>query len=149
MNNVLLKSLAGAGLLVFSLTASAQDRDRDRNDDSYHSDRDAYFHGDRWRGQLFQRVREDVDHVRSVTWPGGGDEYRIGRTLDELNELQGKLANHVYDERELDDVIEALGRVASYNRMAPRDRDILNDDVARLREYREHHADWDRDRYEH
>jgi len=42
-------------------------------------------------------------------------------------------------------VIDALGRVASYNRMNPRDRDILNDDVARLREYRDHHADWMRD----
>jgi hypothetical protein len=147
MNSFLLKSLAGAGLLVLSLTARAQDRDRDRDDDSYHSDRDARFRGDRWRGQLFQRVREDVEHVRAVTWPGGGDEYRLGRTVEELNELQGKMANHVYDERELDEVIGALSRVASYNRMAPRDRDILNDDLARLREFREHHADWDRDEH--
>ena len=95
---------------------------------------------------MFERVREDVEHVRAVTWPGGGDEYRLGRTVEELNELQGKLANHVYDERELDDVIRALGRVTSFNRMAPRDRDILNDDVGRLREFREHHADWERDR---
>jgi hypothetical protein len=42
-------------------------------------------------------------------------------------------------------VIDALGRVASYNRMTPRDRDILDDDVSRLREYRDHHADWLRD----
>ena len=91
-------------------------------------------------------VREDVEHVRSTTWPSGGDDYRLDRTMEELNELQSKLANHVYDERELDEVITALGRVASYNRMAPRDRDILTDDVARMREYRERHADWDRDR---
>ena len=136
--------MAGAGLLVFSLTATAQDRDRDRDNDSYHSDRDTYFRGDHWRGRLFERVKEDVEHVRSVTWPGGGDDYRLDKTVAELNELQSKLANHVYDERDLDDVIETLGRVASYNRMAPRDRDILNDDVSRLREYREHHADWDR-----
>ena len=144
MKNVLLKSLAGAGLLVFSLGASAQDRDRDhdRDIDAYHSDRDARFHGDHWRGQLFDRVRDDVEHVRSVTWPDGGDNYRLDRTVQELNELQGKLANRVYDERELDEVIGALGRVASYNRMSPRDRDVLNDDIARLREYREHHADW-------
>ncbi|MGA2877402.1 MAG: hypothetical protein ABSG13_00460 [Bryobacteraceae bacterium] len=78
-----------------------------------------------------------MDHVREVTWPGGGDTYRLHRTVGELNELQGKLANHVYDERELDDVIDALGRVASYNRMPPGDRDILNDDLSRLRERRE------------
>jgi len=34
-------------------------------------------------------------------------------------------------------VIDALGRVASYNRMPPGDRDILNDDLSRLRERRE------------
>jgi hypothetical protein len=144
MKNILLQSLAGAGLLVFSLSAGAQDRDRDRDTDSYHSDRDARFHDEHWRGQLFDRVRDDVEHVRATTWPDGGDNYRLDRTVQELNELQGKLANRVYDERELDEVISALGRVASYNRMSPRDRDVINDDVSRLREYREHHADWGR-----
>jgi hypothetical protein len=142
MKGFFLSSVASAGLLVFSLSATAQDQPRDN--DSYHSDRDAYFHGDHWRGRLFERVKDDVEHVREITWPGGGDTYRLDKTVSELTELQGKLSDHVYDERELGDVIETLGRVASYNRMAPRDRDILNDDVSRLREYREHHADWDR-----
>jgi hypothetical protein len=93
---------------------------------------------------LFDDVRQDLQHVQSVTWPSGGDTYRLDKTMGELNNLQDKLGNHVYDERQLDDVIDALGRVASYNRMAPHDRDILNDDIARLREYRDHHADWDR-----
>jgi hypothetical protein len=145
MKNILLKSMAGAGLLVFSLTSvTAQDRPRDRDDDSYRSDREARFRAEHWRARLFETVREDVEHVRTVTWPGGGDDYRLDRTVSELNELQGKLANHVYDERELDEVISALSRVVSDNRMAPRDRDILNDDLSRLRDYREHHADWDR-----
>jgi hypothetical protein len=89
-------------------------------------------------------VRADVEHVRSVTWPGGGDSYRLDRTVDQLNQLQTKLADHVYDERDLDDVIGVLSRVVSDNRMAPRDRDILTDDLTRMREYRDHHADWDR-----
>ena len=61
-----------------------------------------------------------------------------------MNQLQSKLASHVYDERDLDDVIAVMSRVVSDNRMAPRDRDILSDDLSRMREYREHHADWDR-----
>jgi hypothetical protein len=136
----LLLSLAGAGLLAFSFngTALAQDRDSD----AYHQDRDAYFHGDNWHMRMFDRVRADVQHVQETTWPGGGDQYRLDKTMDELNDLQSKMANRVYDETELDRVIDELGRVASYNRMAPRDRDILSDDVARLREYRDHHADW-------
>jgi hypothetical protein len=140
--SILFSSVAGAGLLVFSLTAVAQDQPRD--DDSYHGDRDARFHDEHWRGRLFDDVRLDLQHVQAVTWPGGGDTYRLDRTVGELNDLQSKLANHVYDERQLDQVIASLGMVASYNRMAPRDRDILNDDISRLRDYRDHHADWDR-----
>jgi hypothetical protein len=148
MRSIWLKSLAGAGFLILTLTASAQDRDRDRDrdrdDDSYHSDRDGRFRDERWRGHLFERVREDVEHVRAVTWPRGDDQYRLGRTMEELNELQGKLANGVFDRHELDDVIGALARVVRDNRMAPRDRDILADDLGRLREYREHHEGWGR-----
>ena len=142
MKGILLSSVAGAGLLVFSFTATAQDRPRE--DDSYHSERDARFHDEHWRGRLFDDVREDVQHVQAATWPSGGDSYRLDRTMTELNQLQGKLANHVYDERDLDDVIGTLSRVVSDNRMAPRDRDILNDDLSRMRDYRDHHADWDR-----
>jgi hypothetical protein len=136
--NVLFGSLAGATLLLLSFAPSLAAQDRDE----YHHDRDAYFQGENWHQRLFERVREDVQHVQSVTWPGGGDQYRLDKTMDQLTDLQAKLANRVYDETELDRVIDTLGRVASYNRMAPRDRDILNDDIARLREYREHHADW-------
>jgi hypothetical protein len=144
MRKLLYSSMAGAGLFIssFAGTAAAQDRDPD----SYHHDRDAYFHEDHWRGRLFERVRGDVEHVRATTWPSGGDDFRLDRTMEELNELQGKMANHVYDERELDEVITSLGRVASFNRMNPRDRDILNDDISRMREFRDHHADWDRER---
>jgi hypothetical protein len=142
MKSILLKSFAGAGLLVFSLTASAQDRSRD--EDSYHADRDARFQDEHWRGRLFDDVREDLQHVQAATWPGGGDQYRLDRTVNELNILQSKLASHVYDERDLDDVIAVMSRVVSDNRMAPRDRDILSDDLSRMRQYRDHHADWDR-----
>ena len=140
--NILINGLAGAGLLVFSLTAVAQNRPRD--EDSYHSDRDARFHDEHWRGRLFDDIREDVQHVQAVTWPSGGDSYRLDRTVSELNQLQSKLASHVYDERDLDDVIGVLSRVVSDNRKTPRDRDILSDDLSRLRDYRDHHADWDR-----
>ena len=138
MRNILLSSIAGAGLLLFSFTALAAPQDSD----TFHQDRDAYFQGQNWHMRLFDRVREDVQHVQETTFPGGGDQYRLERTIGQLNDLQTKLANRVYDENELDRVIDTLGRVASYNRMSPRDRDILTDDIARLRDYRDHHADW-------
>ncbi len=142
MKSIVFKGLVGAGVLALSLTAAPQDRPRD--DDSYHSDRDARFHDEHWRGHLFEDVRQDLEHVRSTTWPSGGDNYRLDDTVAALNQLQGKLADHVYDERDLNNVIGVLSRVVSDNRMRPRDRDILNDDLSRLRDYRDHHADWDR-----
>ena len=62
MKSIVFKSLVGAGVLALSLTAAPQDRPRD--DDSYHSDRDARFHDEHWRGHLFEDVREDLEHVR-------------------------------------------------------------------------------------
>jgi hypothetical protein len=144
MKNFLFKSLAGAGLLVFSLTTMNIANAQDRNNDSFYSNRDAYFHGEHWHARLFQRVRDDVEHVRADTWPQGGDTYRLDRTVDELSQLQGKMADHVYDESDLDAVIGTLTRVVSDNRMSSQDRDVLNDDLSRLRDYRSNHADWDR-----
>lgn len=113
-----------------------------RDSDDYYRQRDTWFRGQNWRGQLFQRVRQDVQYIQSVTFPGGGDQWRLSRTLQELDELQGKLAAGRYDERELDEVIGALQRVVNDNRMGPRDRDVLADDLNRLREFRERHEEY-------
>ncbi len=142
MKHALLRAMAGAGLLLFGITAGmAQDRDRGREDGWYRS-RDTFYRGHEWRAHLFQRVREDLDRVQAATFPGGRDDFRIATTKQELNELQDKYAAGRYDQPELDDVIAALQRVVASNRLSPRDRDMLNDDLNRLRDYREHHDDW-------
>ena len=111
----------------------------DRDRDAYHDDRDARFRGPDFRQRFFQRIREDLYHVQSATFPGGGDQYRISRTLQELDELQEKLARGFYDERELNEVIGAMQRVVADNRLSRRDRDILADDLDRLRDFRARH----------
>ena len=113
-----------------------------RDPDAYYRNRNAWFRGQNWRGQLFQRVRQDVEYVRSVTFPGGGDQFRLASTLEELDELQGKLAAGRYDEEELDDVIAALQKVVRDNRLSGRDRDLLTDDVDRLRDFRVRHEEY-------
>ena len=55
-------------LACFGFTAAAQD---------WYHDRDARFRDEQWRRHLFGHVRMDLDHVQSVTWPGGRDRYRI------------------------------------------------------------------------
>jgi len=110
-----------------------------RDEDVYHRDRDEWYRGQNWRGQLFERVRQDLDHVQLATFPSGGDQFRLANTRQELDELQSKLAAGRYDERELDDVIRALQRVVQDNRMPARDRDVLADDLDRLRDFRARH----------
>ena len=121
------------------------DRDRDRayrDDDAYHRDRDEWFRGPDWRQRFFSRIREDVEHVQSKAFPFGADQYRLARTRQELDEMQDKLAAGRYDQRELDDVIGALSQVVRDNRLSYQDRDVLTDDLNRLREFRARHNDY-------
>jgi len=112
-----------------------EDREYDRDDDRFHRDRDDFYRGRDWRGQLFARIRGDLDHVSRYSFRGD-DRYRLERTYRELDELQSAYYSGRWDRRELDDVIQTLDRVVDDNRLAPRDRDILRDDLNRLRDIR-------------
>jgi hypothetical protein len=105
----------------------------------YHREREERFNGNNWRAAFFLHIREDLDHVDANTFPFGRDEARLARTKFELDELQQKLAQGVYDERELDETMGALQMVVSSNRLGPKDRDVLADDLARMREFRMRH----------
>jgi len=144
MRHILLQVVAGVGLLVFGTSIGmAQDRDRGRDSDStWYQSRESFFHEQQWKAHLFQRVREDLDQVQTTTFPGGRDEFRIARTKQELGDLQSKLAENRYDQPQLDNVIAGVQRIIDSNKLSARDRDMLADDVSRMRDYREHHADW-------
>ena len=114
----------------------------DRDGDAYHRDRDEFFRGGEWQRRLFNRVREDLVHVQRETFPGGGDQYRLMRAFDELDDLQRKLDRGMYDRREVDDVIATLGNVVRDNRLSRPDREMLAGDLDRVRDFREHHGDF-------
>jgi hypothetical protein len=141
---------AGAGEYRFRLVWGADLGNRrepgarvgDADRDAYSQERDRFFQGEGWRRNLFQRVREDVEHVEHSTIPFTGDRARLGRTVTELNELQGELSEGRYDERALGDVMTALRAVVEENRLSGRDRDVLSDDLNRLRDFHEHHEDY-------
>jgi hypothetical protein len=133
-----MKQIFQAGLLVLTclaFNAAAQD---------WYHDRDARFHDEHWRGHVFEHVRVDLDHIGSAIWASGKERNRLDRTKQELAELQGKLEHGRYDEHELNDVIDSMRKSANDDRLAPRDRDVLHDDLHRLEDYREHHEHWDR-----
>jgi len=107
--------------------------------DSYHQARDSSFRGNRWRAMFFEHIREDLDHATSSAFPFTGDRARLQRTQMDLDELQKKLARGYYDERELDQTMASLQAVVQGNRLAPRDRDMLMDDLSRMRDFRARH----------
>jgi hypothetical protein len=133
-----MKKFVGAGILLLvciGFSAVAQD---------WYHDRMGRFQGEGWRMHLFERVRADLDHVQLTAWTTGKEAHRLERTKQELRDLQVKLENHRYDEHELDDVISSLRRSANDGRLPPRDRDVINDDLIRMREYRDRHEHWGR-----
>lgn len=135
------RSMAVGAFLFGVANIQAAPQDRAPGDQGWYQSRDSFYHGEGWRMRIFDRIRDDLSRVQQVDF-NGRDQFRIDRTKQELNELQGKLASHRYDQPQLDDVIGSLNRVVAANQLSPRDRDMLNDDLARLREYREHHEDW-------
>jgi hypothetical protein len=141
MKSFLHRTLALASLLAFSPAISAVAQDRD---EWYHN-RDSFYHGEHWKARLFERIREDVEHVQSTTFPVSRDEFRLVQVKRELDELQNKMANREYDAPELDDVVHSLQKVVQSNRLSDRDRDVLNDDLEHLRDYRAHHEGWGRE----
>ena len=112
------------------------DRDRDRDNDRFYRERDDFFRDRDWRGQLFARIHRDLDYASRDSFRGD-DRYRLDRTYRELDELQRDYSSGRWDARSLDDVIQALDRVVDDNRLDRRAREILRDDLNRLRGLRD------------
>lgn len=131
MNRTLLGMTLVAGLLFSGTYAFSQDRD-----DQYHRDhRDQAY----WSNHLFDRIRADIDHVQSEQPIFSGEQFRLAKAKQDLSELQSAAMAGRFDDRNLDEVVGALERVQTEGKLSQRDRDMVMDDIARLREYREHH----------
>ena len=122
MKRLLLGAALVAGLVSFGIQGFSQERN-----ENY------------WRGRLFDRVREDIDQVQARTPVFSGDEFRLGRAKEQLNQLQRDASEGRFVDRDVDEVIGTLQRVVADNRMPERDRAMLTDDLNRLRDFREHH----------
>jgi hypothetical protein len=119
----------GVIMALFVLSAAAQDWYRERED---------RFRGEQWRAQIFEYVRTDLDHV----WSGKAadrERARLQKTEEELTKMQADLNQGRWDNGILNDVIDSIQKSSSDERLAPRDRDVLTDDVNRLKEFQNQH----------
>lgn len=106
--------------------------------DWYH-DRDEVYRGGTWRTQVFMHIRSDLDHIWSVNNAAYKERARIEHTKDELTRMQADLDQTRWDNGLVNDVIDSLRKSANDQRLAPRDRAVLADDVARLKAYQDEH----------
>ena len=131
-----IKQMITAGLTLlafFGLSAAAQD---------WYHNRDNRYKGEQWRSQVFSQVRSDLDHIYSARRASDKERTRLEKTKEELTKLQLDLDQGRFDNGILNDVIDSLEKSANDDRLASRDRSILNDDRDRLKDYQNNHDHW-------
>src|ERR1700679_3985620 len=123
------KLLGCAVLILASMTSIAF-----AQDDWYH-DREARYQGDQWRGQVFTQGRSDLDHIWSAQGASEKENTRLDKTKEELTKMQTDLDQGRFDNGLLNDVIDSIKKSSNDQRLAPRDRAVLSDDLTRLHDY--------------
>jgi hypothetical protein len=126
-----MKRLLTAGLIMagFAWSVAAQD---------WYREREERYRGEQWRLHLFMHVRSDLEHV----WSGRAadkERRRLERTEEELTKMQADLDQGRWDNGLLNDVIDSIRKSSNDDRLQPRDRDILADDLVRLKEFQDVH----------
>src|SRR5579885_1723155 len=109
--------------------------------DWYH-ERDERYRGEEWHHHVFAYVRHDLEHIWSARNASEKEDRRLERTKEELTKMQADLDQGRWDNGLLNDVIDSLRKSANDDRLSPRDRDVLNDDVNRLHDYQRNHKHW-------
>ncbi len=130
-----MKQIMTAVLILASLTSIALAQD-------WYHDRDDRYRGDQWRPHVFSHVGQDLDHIRSARNASEKENRRLERTRQELAKMQADLDQGRFDNGLLNDVIDSLRKSANDERLSPRDRDVLSDDVNRLHDYQLNHKHW-------
>ena len=121
-----------AGVIIAALAFSAAAQD-------WYHDRDERFRGEEWRSHIFMHVRTDVEHVWSAVRASDNERARLEKTKQELTKMQADLDQGRWDNGILNDVIDSIRKSSNDDRLAQRDRAVLADDLARLKEFQEQH----------
>ena len=130
-----MKKLMTAGLILAFVTPITFAQD-------WYRDREARYQGEQWRSQVFAQVSTDLDHVWSARGASEKENARLDRTREELTKMQADLDQGRFDNGLLNDVIDSIKKSADDHRLAPRDRAVLSDDLARLHDYQVNHNHW-------
>lgn len=134
MRTFLGKTLIGSGLVLTGLTAAAQYPPRPENR--------RYEERDRRVDEFLDRLRVDLDRADENAFPFSGDHWRIARANQALNDFQSDWNSGNYDRRDLNRLIASVQRVADQNRLPGHYRDILLQDLDRMRNFQARLDPW-------
>jgi hypothetical protein len=123
------------GFIIGTLALSAFAQD-------WYREREERFRGEAWKAQVFTHVRTDLDHVWSAVRASDKERERLEKTKEELTKMQADLNQGRWDNGILNDVIDSIRKSSNDERLAPRDRQVLADDLNRLKDYQDHHNHW-------
>jgi hypothetical protein len=123
----------GLVIVAMGLTALAQD---------WYHDRDQRYQGEEWRPHIFNYVRTDLEHVWSASQAKDRERVRLDKTKEELYKMQVDLEQGRFDNGILNDVIDSLRKSSNDDRLATRDKEIIADDLVRLKDYQNNHEHW-------
>jgi hypothetical protein len=130
-----MKRLIPAGILLGALAVSVFGQD-------WYHERQERFRGEEWRRHVFTEVRTDLDHVWSAVHASDRERERLAKTKEELTKMQADLDHGRWDNGMLNDAIDSIRKSSNDQRLAPRDREVLADDLVRLKDYQDHHNNW-------
>jgi hypothetical protein len=126
-----------ASFVVAVLAAGAVAQD-------WYNERAGRFRGEEWRPHVFDYVRTDLEHIWSAANAKDRERARLDKTKEELYKMQADLNQGRFDNGLLNDVIDSLQKSSNDDRLAPQDRQILADDLIRLKDYQKNHNHWRR-----
>ncbi len=119
---------AAAALFLIAPAVNAQYGERGRGDDRYRT----------YGREPLDRVRADLNRAERDLNYLSNDEMRRFRVVRErIFEFQRNWERGRFDREALNETIRGLDNIVARYRLRPRDRDLLADDVSRLRDMRD------------
>jgi hypothetical protein len=87
--------------------------------------------------ELFDRTRADLDRAGAYPYSSRADRKRFDEAKHELFDFESRFDQGRYERHELDEAIDRIQHVVSHNSLDPHDRGALDEDLRRMRDYRE------------
>jgi hypothetical protein len=101
-------------------------------------------YGDRDRARedraLFDRTRMDLDRASNYPYASKADQKRFDEARRDLFDFASRFNQGRYERHELDHAIDRIDHVVRENSLDPRDLGALEDDLRRMRDYRQYRS---------